>query len=161
MRKITKVGACIVSRSRILLVRKEGSSVFILPGGKPEPGEDGPETLRRELREELGCEVSDPSVAYLGSFSDVAADAVATTVTVILYSAELLGTPAPLAEIAEIAWLDLDGASALDVAPSLRNSILPFVRTRVAGKVPEAGRRRGRRQAPRAGQPSAGMGGAH
>ena len=41
-------------QGRVLLVRKHGSSTFIQPGGKREPGEDALATLARELQEELG-----------------------------------------------------------------------------------------------------------
>src|SRR6478609_7813601 len=42
---------------RLLLVRKAGTTAFMQPGGKPEPGESASETLSRELAEELCLEV--------------------------------------------------------------------------------------------------------
>ncbi|HEX7946094.1 MAG TPA: NUDIX domain-containing protein, partial [Phenylobacterium sp.] len=49
---------------RLLTVRKRGTQRFMLPGGKREPGEDDAEALARELREELGVEVT--AAALLG-----------------------------------------------------------------------------------------------
>ena len=55
---IRTVAAVIVDgQGRVLLVRKHGSSTFIQPGGKREPGEDALATLARELQEELGVDV--------------------------------------------------------------------------------------------------------
>ena len=56
-REIQKVGLALVEGDRILLVRKRGSRTYILPGGKPEAGEDDVKALVRELDEELGCQI--------------------------------------------------------------------------------------------------------
>ena len=61
---IRTVAAGIVDgQGRVLLVRKHGSSTFIQPGGKREPGEDALATLARELDEELGIQVSHACLA--------------------------------------------------------------------------------------------------
>ena len=123
---ILKVGLAALSGRRILLVRKRGSTAFILPGGKPEPGESELETLAREIDEELGCSVD--ATRYEGSFTDAIAGSADAKVVVILYSGRLRGAPLPMAEIEELAWCDLANSVALPVAPSLSNHILPYLR---------------------------------
>jgi 8-oxo-dGTP diphosphatase len=51
----------------MLLVRKRGTTTFMKPGGKRDDGEDDLTTLRRELTEELGCQLV--SAELLGHFS--------------------------------------------------------------------------------------------
>lgn len=60
-RRVSVVGAVIV-RDGLILAAQRGPEmatpgVWEFPGGKVEPGETPAEALRRELREELGCEV--------------------------------------------------------------------------------------------------------
>jgi 8-oxo-dGTP pyrophosphatase MutT (NUDIX family) len=51
-----RAGALIVRDGRVLLNRLRGDETWMLPGGTGEFGETVEETLRRELREELGVE---------------------------------------------------------------------------------------------------------
>ena len=127
MRNIVKVGLAILDDERILLVRKRGSSFLILPGGKPEAGEDDMATLSREIGEELGCEVGPAAPVPLGTFSDKVAGNEDATVEVRLYEGTLQGVPQPRSEIDELAWVSLDSQDRVDLAPSLRNLILPFI----------------------------------
>lgn len=124
--EITKVGLAAVHDGRLLVVRKRGTPSFILPGGKPEIGEDSLSALVRELYEELGCSLAFP--AYEGRFADVAADLPNTDVVVVLYSGALQGTPVPQAEIEEMAWIDVVAPIRIQLAPSIINHILPYLR---------------------------------
>jgi 8-oxo-dGTP diphosphatase len=126
---IEKVGLACLENGRLLVVRKRGGSVFILPGGKPEGKESDLMTLARELNEELGCGVSRPSLE--GVFTDVAAGYQNAVVVVRLYSGDIIGRPMPQAEIEELAWLDLSKPRSLPLAPSITNAILPHLRRRL------------------------------
>jgi|ERR1035438_825003 8-oxo-dGTP pyrophosphatase MutT (NUDIX family) len=64
--KIRVTAAAIVRDARVLLVRKSSGPTFIPPGGKPEPGESEPETLRREIHEELGCDIDNLDIGRAG-----------------------------------------------------------------------------------------------
>jgi 8-oxo-dGTP diphosphatase len=127
-REMTKIGIAIVHGDQLLLVRKRGSATYILPGGKPEQNENDVTALSREIEEELGCRLDTSSLVFLGSFTDKAADAEDTTVTVKLYGGgHLFGNPSPRSEIEEILWFSPEDAQTTELAPSLLNSIVPFL----------------------------------
>ncbi|MGO7668526.1 NUDIX domain-containing protein [Rhizobium ruizarguesonis] len=140
MRTILKIGLAVISEGRILLVRKKGGEHLILPGGKPEEGEDDIDTLEREVGEELGCGIERTSLNYSGCFSDRAAGLGETLVSVRLYIGELTGTPQPRAEIEALDWYPIQASDSPLLAPSLRNSILPSLARSDARSVEEAGK---------------------
>lgn len=127
MAEILKIGLAITDARRLLVVRKKGTVRYILPGGKPESGEDDLQALVREIDEELGCRLDRNTVAFLGCFSDLAAEMVNTTVTIRLYAAQLMETPHPRSEIEQIKWFSPDTDSDTLLAPSLQNKIVPFL----------------------------------
>lgn len=129
-REVLKIGLAAIDHGQLLVVRKRGAPSFILPGGKPEMGEDDLKALLREVEEELGCSVE--CATFEGSFSDIAADLPDTRVVVRLYSGHLVGTPRPAAEIEEMAWLTLDSPGDVCLAPSITNQILPYLKDLLA-----------------------------
>lgn len=90
---------------RMLVVRKQGTSVFMNPGGKPEPGETAAETLVRELAEELSVSVPVDALDYLGQFAAAAANEAGHTVVAEVFRAPTLIDAHPAAEIAELRWV--------------------------------------------------------
>jgi 8-oxo-dGTP diphosphatase len=125
--EIVKIGLAVTDENRLLLVRKRGGASYILPGGKPEHGENDYQALVREVEEELGCGIDIDSLVFLGSFSDSAADMQNTTVTVRLYAARLTGSPSPQSEIERLEWFRPNLDNDLSLAPSLQNHIVPFL----------------------------------
>jgi len=126
-REIVKIGLAIMDGDRVLLVKKRGLDFLILPGGKPEKSETDAQTLSRELEEELGCHLLSGQLTFLGTFSDEAAGVPGVNVTIRLYSGSVVGTPSPQAEIESIVWWTPTEHQQSVLAPSLKNSILPFL----------------------------------
>ena len=124
-----KVGLLAVQGDRILLCRKSrGTNLLILPGGCYEPGETAEMCLDREIREELG-DVSVSALEYLGTYRDSAAGDLSRIVQIELYRGNLIGTPTPQSEIAELIWFGpADDRSQL--SPSIARKILPDLQQR-------------------------------
>jgi 8-oxo-dGTP diphosphatase len=60
--KVVRVVAAVIRRGRHILITRrrddaERAGLWEFPGGKLEPGEAEPDALRREIGEELGCDV--------------------------------------------------------------------------------------------------------
>lgn len=73
---IIRVSAAIIRNrdGEFLLVRKKGTTAFMFPGGKPEPGETPDQTLIRELDEELNLRVGTEDLTFVGTFRTNAAN---------------------------------------------------------------------------------------
>jgi 8-oxo-dGTP diphosphatase len=111
---------------RILLVRKRGTTAFMQPGGKRDPGEDDIAALSREIAEELGCGVVRASVPPLGEFDAVAANEPGFRVRASLYGIDVTGDIRPSREIDETIWIDPAAPLDIPLAPLTRDYVLPL-----------------------------------
>lgn len=111
--------------ARLLLVRKTGTTAFMQPGGKPEPGEGPGETLSRELHEELGLVVDPADLRPLGRYMAAAANEPGFVVVADVFAVDI-GAQHPViaAEIDELRWVSRDEAGDLEVAPLAREYFL-------------------------------------
>jgi 8-oxo-dGTP diphosphatase len=116
---------------RALMVRKHGTSVFMQPGGKIEPGEHPLETLRRELDEELGLVLSPEEFTWVGTFEEDAANEPGHRVRAEVWSLTVdADRPVAAAEIAESRWVDPHDVGDLAIAPLSSAALLPILRGR-------------------------------
>jgi 8-oxo-dGTP diphosphatase len=111
---------------RVLLVRKRGTTAFMQPGGKRDPGEDDATALAREIAEELGCRVVRDSIRPLGAFDAVAANEPGFRVHANLYGLDVSGTIAPNREIDAMIWIDPAAPPDIPLAPLTRDHVLPL-----------------------------------
>ncbi|SPT53901.1 NUDIX domain [Actinomyces bovis] len=102
---------------RLLTVRKRGTSRFMLPGGKPEPGEDALRTAIREAAEELAVELEPARMRDWGEFTTLAANEAGTTLIASVFEHPYVAGVRPCAEVAEARWQELSGAEPGDLAP--------------------------------------------
>lgn len=111
---------------RVLTVRKRGTSRFMLPGGKPEPGESPVETAMREAKEEVELVLDRERMELLGEFEAPAANEPDHLLISTVFRHPLLGVPRIAGEIAELRWQAPD-EHADDLAPMLLLNVFPAI----------------------------------
>lgn len=76
MKNVLKVSAvCIYDHDgRLLTVRKQGTTKFMHPGGKPEQDESAAEAGSRELAEEVGLHIGASELELMGVWTGTAAN---------------------------------------------------------------------------------------
>ncbi len=128
------VSAVIIQDSdgRLLTVRKRGAEAFMLPGGKPEPGEDSRQAVVREVHEELGVALSSDDLRRVGVFTTRAANEAGHQVVATIFTHTSVAVSEPAAEIEQIRWLDWSvDALPDDLAPLLVEAVIPWLRRRI------------------------------
>lgn len=127
--RVIRVSAVVArdADGRVLTVRKRGTSRFMLPGGKPEPGETADQTAAREFAEELGVAIEVADLRPLGTFRSAAANEADHLVegAVFVLTEPWTDSVHAAAEIEELRWLDPAGPLPDDLAPLLEHRVLP------------------------------------
>ncbi len=111
------------------MVRKRGTSMWMNPGGKPEPGESAAECAVREVGEELDLRLDSSRLLPLGRFAAPAANEAGFTVVADVFDwpdAVPCGL-VPTAEIEETRWVTDDDLDDYTLAPLFRDHIVPAI----------------------------------
>ncbi|MFD5213340.1 NUDIX domain-containing protein [Microbacterium sp. NPDC058345] len=112
---------------RALVVRKHGTTRFMQPGGKPEPGETPAQTLVRELEEELALRVDESQLRPLGTFISAAANEPGHRVIATAFAMRAKASDVAVqAELAELRWLARGEWNAVPLAPLSEEHLLPI-----------------------------------
>jgi 8-oxo-dGTP diphosphatase len=114
---------------QLLLVRKRDTVVFMQPGGKFEPGETSQEALLRELREELGFELTENDLEYVGRFAADAANEEGHRVDCDVHFTVIETEGVVAAEIEELMWIDPGAMDDHSVAPLTTSVMRPYILT--------------------------------
>lgn len=123
------VSAAIIrdATDRVLVVRKHGTTRFMQPGGKPEPGENPAQTLARELEEELGLMVDQTALIPLGEFVSAAANEPGHRVVASAFAMRAEPEDVSVqAELAELRWITPQDVATLPLAPLSLEHLLPL-----------------------------------
>jgi 8-oxo-dGTP pyrophosphatase MutT (NUDIX family) len=129
-RPVIRIAAAVIvdRHDRLLVVRKRGTTVFMQPGGKVNPGEIALEALQRELIEELGITVAASAIRALGRHTDEAANEPGHVVDAELFMVSVEEEPQAAAEIDEIAWIHPATPGDIELAPLTRGAVLGLLR---------------------------------
>lgn len=111
---------------RVLTVRKRGTQRYMLPGGKPEPGERPIDTAVREVREELGIEITPDELELLGAFDSHAANEAGHALRATVFLARRTVYPVVQAEIDDLRWTDPSSPDETE-APLNRDVVFPLL----------------------------------
>lgn len=126
MKTIQKVALAVFKDKKMLQVRSKNQPlVFFTLGGKIEAGESEIEALKREVMEEIGCEIEESSLKFLTQFEDVAHGG--GVVAIKVFEGNLIGSPKPSSEIAEIGWFDTN-SDEKNITTIARRTIFPWLK---------------------------------
>lgn len=128
MKIIKKVALAYFKEGKMLQVRdNKQSSVFYTLGGKIEEGESDIECLKREVKEEIDCEIEEGSIRFLKEFQDVAHGG--GILNVRLYEGKLIGEVKPSSEIIEIGYFDTN-SDPKNLSAIAKKVIFPWLKMR-------------------------------
>lgn len=118
----------------MVIVRKRGTHLFMLPGGKIEAGEMPLQALRRELHEELDLRIEASQLQALGHFQSRAANEPDHWVEADVFVGRISNDIQPQAEIETLDWLDAHSQRQEHLAPLLREQVIPALRRWLAAE---------------------------
>lgn len=126
MSDIFKAAGILIKDRRLLVERSEGKEFFISPGGSIEPGESGPQALRRELKEEFDIETNQEDFEEFGEFTAPAAGQEHRIVHMRTWIVtKWIGEPTPSSEVRDLAWITSANPEGLPIGSIFLHDVIP------------------------------------
>jgi 8-oxo-dGTP diphosphatase len=128
MKKIHIASSMILSPDKeMLMVRKKGSTFYQLAGGKIDYNETAEATVTREIKEELGLDISELNIEFLGTHQTQAVNEKSTVVHGTIFKIILSEKQyfKPNAELEEVVWIDYQNYKNFKFAHLAEEFVLP------------------------------------
>lgn len=124
---ILAAGIIIDPKGRLLIVRKQNTHKYMLPGGKIDTGETPIEALMRELQEEISLTIPPTLAHFIKEYDAPAANEPGYFIRSNLFFILLpeLIEIMPAAEIAEAIWITPKDVPNYDFAPLMTSFVIP------------------------------------
>lgn len=125
---IQKAGGLLIRDRKVMLERHGGNEVYIIPGGKLEPGETAQQALVRELFEEFGITVVIDDLQEVGSFTSPAVHSPDRIVEIETFIVKKWSGEIILQEgIEGIVWMNSKNVIDYKVSPIAEKHIIPLL----------------------------------
>jgi 8-oxo-dGTP diphosphatase len=107
MTTIQKIALAVFKNKKVMMLRSaRNNEVFYTLGGKVEPAEADIDCIKREVKEEINCEIDSKSITFLHEFQAPAHGKENVMLHLRLYKGTIIGEPSPTNEIAQIEYFD-------------------------------------------------------
>jgi len=125
---IEKAAAVILHDRKVVLTRAAGKDVFVPPGGKLEDSETQIEACIRELKEELGIDVTEADLEYIDTYYAEAAGGSGKSLKMGVWLVQrYTGDISPQSEIEEVVEVGAQLPEGMEVGSIFQHDIIPYL----------------------------------
>ena len=127
--EIEKAAGIIIKDRKAILTRSIGKNVFVPPGGKLEGSESQVTALIRELKEELGIDVTMEDLEFIDNYFAEAAGGSGKSLKMGVWMVKkYAGDMSPQSEIEEIAEVGSKLPEGMEVGSIFEHNVIPYLK---------------------------------